>query len=72
MAQIKKIGELMWTPDLFKDQKECSICYDAFETSKKCKVLPDCMHLYHSLCIDKWFKDERRCPICNVEVKVPK
>ena len=41
--------------------QECSICLD--NITKKRKVLP-CNHTFHSKCINKWFKNLHRCPLC--------
>ena len=41
--------------------QECSICLD--NITKKRKVLP-CNHTFHPKCINKWFKNLHRCPLC--------
>jgi len=41
--------------------QECSICLD--NITKKRKVLP-CNHTFHRKCINKWFKNLHRCPLC--------
>jgi len=42
-------------------EHECSICLDSI--TRKRKVLP-CNHIFHSKCINKWFKNLHRCPLC--------
>jgi len=40
---------------------ECSICLD--NITRKRKLLP-CNHTFHYKCINKWFKNLHRCPLC--------
>jgi hypothetical protein len=44
--------------------KKCSICLNTYLLDQKVRILP-CMHYYHSNCIDIWFKDSSKCPICQ-------
>ena len=34
-------------------QPSCPICLDVFERASQVKVLPGCLHVFHSPCIDK-------------------
>ena len=40
----------------------CSICLDEIneETTKL-----NCVHTFHTKCIDTWFKRSHRCPLCR-------
>ena len=33
-----------------------------------CRRLP-CMHLFHISCVDQWLAQNRRCPICRVDIE---
>lgn len=46
---------------------ECVICLSAYEHRDKLMKLP-CEHQYHSICITKWLKGNKACPICKEEV----
>ncbi|KAN0041426.1 hypothetical protein ACTFIV_003965 [Dictyostelium citrinum] len=46
----------------------CAICLCDFESNDLIKILPKCKHLYHSECIDPWFKASKFCPQCKVEL----
>lgn len=49
-----------------KDKKEeCTICLEMFEDGEKVKVLPVCLHTYHSDCVDNWLKHKSSCPLCR-------
>ena len=41
--------------------QECSICLDNITIKRK--LLP-CNHTFHYKCINKWFKNLHRCPLC--------
>ena len=47
--------------------KECVICKEILKEKEKIRVL-NCFHIFHINCIDKWFKDNKTCPICKKEV----
>lgn len=59
---------------------ECCICLSSFVRGERIRVLPNCRHEFHRICIDKWagtFAANRRqtncsvkrgrptCPLCN-------
>ncbi|EPB86433.1 hypothetical protein HMPREF1544_06795 [Mucor circinelloides 1006PhL] len=43
---------------------ECIICQEVFGTSIEVFHLP-CQHIYHGVCIAKWFNVNTSCPICR-------
>ena len=47
--------------------KECVICKEILKEKEIIRVL-NCSHIFHINCIDKWFKDNKTCPICKKEV----
>ena len=59
----------VWTgPETCHDQ--CPICIDLFKKDDMCKKLPDCVHVFHSVCIDGWLLRKRDCPICRTPVSL--
>ncbi|GIY22641.1 hypothetical protein CEXT_710371 [Caerostris extrusa] len=42
---------------------KCSVCLDTSKR-KNMKYLP-CSHVFHRKCINRWLKNDRRCPICR-------
>ncbi|CDW81538.1 ring-h2 finger protein [Stylonychia lemnae] len=62
--------------DEFK-QNECVICFEDFQRGKSVRKLPTCKHLFHTNCIDGWFKSKiteavHKCPLCNGEISIDK
>ena len=51
------------------EQSECSICLEDFILGDKIIYLP-CFHYFHSECIEKWAKKSKKCPLCNIEIKI--
>ncbi|CAN0877545.1 RING-H2 finger protein ATL52 [Linum grandiflorum] len=47
----------------------CAICLEEWEEGDECRVLPECNHVYHRVCVDGWLltgdDDRRRCPMCR-------
>ncbi|CAL9077870.1 unnamed protein product [Musa acuminata var. zebrina] len=51
-----------------KDKSEkCVICCMAYKNRDKLIKLP-CQHQYHKVCITKWLKINKACPVCSEEV----
>ncbi|PNT61693.1 hypothetical protein BRADI_5g18810v3 [Brachypodium distachyon] len=46
---------------------ECVICCMAYKNRDKLTTLP-CEHQYHQICVTKWLKINKVCPVCNKEV----
>lgn len=47
--------------------KFCVICQDYIEIYNIIREL-DCLHEFHIECIDKWFTENKKCPICKYEL----
>lgn len=48
---------------------ECTVCLSVFEDGEKARTLPNCKHIFHVECIDKWFGSHSTCPICRTEAE---
>ncbi|KAG9149915.1 hypothetical protein Leryth_009996 [Lithospermum erythrorhizon] len=48
---------------------ECSICLSSLEVDEVARILPNCKHLFHAECIDKWLEIHVNCPICRTEAE---
>jgi len=47
----------------------CAVCLSDFEENEMLRRLP-CGHSFHSSCVDKWLKQNKRCPLCVQDVEV--
>lgn len=55
------------------DQRECVVCLGELEEGAAVRVLPSCRHVFHVICIDRWFLAHSSCPVCRAPVvAVPK
>jgi len=43
----------------------CTICLNNFEQEEVLKILPGCLHYFHSDCIRVWLKKSAMCPNCR-------
>ena len=51
----------------------CVICLKPFERTSNCKKYVkklECGHIFHSTCIDTWFKKRTNCPYCRKEFQI--
>lgn len=71
---IDMMPEFEYTPDVFDSNAEgsCAVCLCDFERDEWLRRLP-CGHNFHRICIDKWLKRNKVCPLClqDIEVLLP-
>ncbi|XP_039134613.1 RING-H2 finger protein ATL73-like [Dioscorea cayenensis subsp. rotundata] len=53
---------------LWLSQNDCPVCLGELEEGEPIKVLPDCHHIFHVLCIDTWLAFHSTCPFCRCEI----
>ncbi|XP_050380428.1 RING-H2 finger protein ATL5-like [Argentina anserina] len=52
-------------------QSECVICLGELEDGDMVRLLPNCKHVFHNPCIDKWFLQHTNCPVCRAPIAAP-
>ncbi|KAL0002069.1 hypothetical protein SO802_015850 [Lithocarpus litseifolius] len=48
---------------------ECAVCLSVLEKEEIARLLPNCKHIFHAQCIDKWLSSHSTCPICRTEAE---
>lgn len=43
----------------------CAICLCEYRESEMLRMLPDCRHCFHVMCVDAWLKLNASCPVCR-------
>lgn len=43
----------------------CAVCLGEFKAGERVSVLPDCAHIFHVSCINKWLENHSNCPLCR-------
>lgn len=43
----------------------CVVCLDGVQKGERCRIFPDCKHVFHARCIDLWLLRRLTCPICR-------
>jgi len=54
--------------DNFEDSS-CSVCYQDFEIGNNMIRLPNCGHIYHEGCINRWLRIKMACPCCRSNLR---
>ncbi len=47
-----------------EEETECSICYEKFTKMNNLK----CKHMFCYDCLDEWLKENKKCPVCLLEL----
>ncbi|KAI4319758.1 hypothetical protein MLD38_033320 [Melastoma candidum] len=48
---------------------ECIVCLSLLEEGEIMRILPNCRHVFHTECIDRWLWSHTICPVCRTEVE---
>lgn len=48
---------------------ECAVCLSMIENEEMARLLPNCKHVFHAECVDKWLGSHSTCPICRTEAE---
>lgn len=48
---------------------ECSVCLSMLLDEEMVRLLPNCNHVFHLECIDKWLDMHGTCPVCRTKVE---
>ncbi|XP_020146501.1 RING-H2 finger protein ATL1-like [Aegilops tauschii subsp. strangulata] len=47
---------------------ECAVCLSEFQEGERLRLLPPCLHLFHTDCIDAWLHATANCPLCRTAI----
>ena len=61
-----KLNDPMTLP---QDKLQCVICMTEFQKGDELESLP-CIHLFHKECINQWFKESNKCPLCKTFIQL--
>ncbi|XP_071735316.1 NEP1-interacting protein 2-like isoform X2 [Rutidosis leptorrhynchoides] len=66
---VEKIPKITVTFDNNLDDSgekmSCSVCLQDFQLGETVRSLPQCHHMFHLPCIDKWLIRHASCPLCR-------
>jgi hypothetical protein len=54
---------------LTEGSEVCSICQDSIAVNSEIRTINACDHQFHTGCIDTWFQQNVRCPVCRHDIR---
>lgn len=58
------------TLEVLTDADEvCAICQDTIAVNTEARTINACDHQFHMGCIDTWFQQNVRCPVCRHDIR---
>ena len=51
------------------DVAVCSVCQDNIQRNENIRKINHCSHFFHKNCIDLWFQQNVRCPVCRYDIR---
>ncbi|KAL6996002.1 hypothetical protein U1Q18_006140 [Sarracenia purpurea var. burkii] len=62
---IRSLPRLTYAADVAARFSDCAICLMEFVAGDEIRVLPQCGHGFHVVCIDMWLGSHSSCPSCR-------
>ncbi|KAG4214132.1 hypothetical protein ERO13_A01G102500v2 [Gossypium hirsutum] len=62
---LKSLPKATFSPDFSAKFSDCAICLTEFAAGDEIRVLPQCGHGFHVVCIDTWLGSHSSCPSCR-------
>ena len=62
LQNINNNTEVFINSDL---EQKCHICNEQYKENEICRKNIKCGHYFHQTCIDTWYSENNKCPICN-------
>ena len=68
---ISELNEktIIYTNPTIQENEKCHICNELFTENCIFRKNIKCEHYFHQGCIDTWYAENHKCPICNQNVR---
>lgn len=63
---IDEVSEKIDNPE----NEACPICLDELKHVSSCRKIKVCGHIYCDECIERWFEENKWCPVCKKDVQI--
>ena len=59
----------VYIQDTANENEKCHICKEEYNDNSIYRKNISCEHYFHQGCIDTWYSEKYKCPICNQDVR---
>ncbi|KAK4796142.1 hypothetical protein SAY86_028468 [Trapa natans] len=68
-AALREILPVVRLSEMPASPESCSVCLYEFEPHHEARRLPNCCHVFHRCCLDRWIGyGQRTCPLCRTSL----
>ena len=65
----EQIARATTLESMLADDGVCAICQDTIAAMTEARTINACNHQFHKNCIDTWFQQNVRCPVCRHDIR---
>ncbi|PKI55834.1 hypothetical protein CRG98_023776 [Punica granatum] len=68
-ALLREVLPIVVLSELPSPPESCAVCLYEFEPQHEARRLPNCCHVFHRCCLDRWIGyGHRTCPLCRTSL----
>ncbi|TVU23315.1 hypothetical protein EJB05_25671, partial [Eragrostis curvula] len=73
VEMVRSVGPLVCTYRRADGWREaaCGVCLSELADGEAVRVLPACMHYFHTACVGEWLRERATCPLCRAPLAPP-
>ena len=68
LRTLSRASDVYRYEDIETEYESCTICRERFQSNSIIRKL-QCGHIFHIGCIDQWFENNVRCPVCRTDLR---
>ena len=68
LRTLSRASDVYRYEDIETEYESCTICRERFQSNSIIRKL-QCGHIFHIGCVDQWFENNVRCPVCRTDLR---